>query len=276
MDAQQAPPIFIVSGGVGASAEQVVNTVLAQFPERQVPVVTIKHTRTAEQVEQAVARAQVAGGILVHTLVDGTMRARLTAVAAQAGVPAIDLMGPLLTQLTAVLQQQPLGQPGLYRQLHHTYFERVAAIEYTMMHDDGKRPNEWGEADIVLAGVSRTGKTPLSIYLSVLGWKVANVPLVPETAVAPQLFQLNPARVVGLTITLERLLTFRRQRSSQMGISRTLPYADPTRIAEELEFAQRIYRRGKFAVLDVTDKTVEASANEIVRLVDTRRALWET
>ncbi len=275
MNEQPVPPIFIVSGGVGASAEQVVNTVLAQFPQQRVPVITLKHMRTAEQIEQAVAQAQAAGGILVHTLVDGTMRAHLTAVAAQMGVPAIDLMGPLITQLTAVLQQQPLGQPGLYRQLHLSYFERVAAIEYTMAHDDGKRPDEWHEADIVLTGVSRTGKTPLSIYLSVLGWKVANVPLVPETAVAPQLFQLNPARVVGLTIELDRLLNFRRQRSNQMGISRTLPYADPIRIAEELEFARHIYRRGKFAVLDVTDKTVEASANEIVRLIDTRRAMWE-
>lgn len=261
---QHIPSIFIVSGGVGASGEQVVNTVLAQFPEQNVPVFTIKHVRTASQIEEVVTRAQTQQAILVHTLVDGELRAFLTTIASQKGVPAIDLMGPLLEQLSATLGRAPVNQPGLYRQLHRSYFERVAAIEYTMAHDDGKRPDEWDQADIVLAGVSRTGKTPLSIYLSVLGWKVANVPIVPETAVAPQLFQLDPARVVGLIIELDRLLTFRRQRSSQMGISRTLPYADPTRIAEELDFARRIYRRGRFTIIDVTDKTVEASANEII------------
>lgn len=270
---QQIPPIFIVSGSVGASGEQVVNTVLAQFPEQNVPVFTLKHVRAASQVEEAVNQAQAQQGILVHTLVDGEMRTLLTAVAAQKGVLAIDLMGPLLDQLTAVLGQPPVSQPGLYRQLHRSYFERVTAIEYTMAHDDGKRPEEWHQADMVLAGVSRTGKTPLSIYLSVLGWKVANVPIVPETAVAPQLFQLDPTRVVGLTIELDRLLTFRRQRSSQMGISRNLPYADPTRIAEELDFAQRLYRRGRFAIVDVTDKTVEASANEVIHHVERTHGL---
>ena len=136
-----------------------------------------------------------------------------------------------------------------------------------MNHDDGQRREGWPQADVVLAGVSRTGKTPLSIYLSVLGWKVANVPLVPETAVPPELFRLDRGRVVGLAIDLDRLLNFRRQRSTEMGISQNLPYADPARIAAELDFAQQVFRRGRFIVINVTDKTVEASANEIINRV---------
>lgn len=268
MKQQHIPPLFVISGGVGASGEQLVNTVLAQFPDQHVPVVIINHVRNAQQITAAIAQAHQQHGAIAHTLVDGSLRQQLIAEAQHKGVPAFDLMGPLLTYLANQLGEEPAGQPGLYRQLHRSYFERITAIEYTMNHDDGQRREDWSQADMVLIGVSRTGKTPLSIYLSVLGFKVANVPLVPETAVDPQLFQLDRTRVVGLTIELDRLLTFRRQRSSQMGISRALPYADPTRIAAELDYARRVYRQGRFVVVDVTDKTVEASANEIIHRVE--------
>ncbi len=264
---QQIPPIFVVSGGVGASGEQLVNTVLAQFPDQHVPVITINHVRNPQQIAEAVEKARAQGGAIAHTLVENQLRQQLITIAAREGVPAFDLMGPLLTYLADHLGEEPAGQPGLYRQLHRSYFERVAAIEYTMNHDDGQRREGWPQADVVLAGVSRTGKTPLSIYLSVLGWKVANVPLVPETAVPPELFRLDRGRVVGLAIDLDRLLNFRRQRSTEMGISQNLPYADPARIAAELDFAQQVFRRGRFIVINVTDKTVEASANEIINRV---------
>jgi regulator of PEP synthase PpsR (kinase-PPPase family) len=261
------PPIYIVSGGAGVSGEQVVNTVLAQFPGTEVPVITVGNVRHPAQIENVVSQVKALGGTIIHTLVDAHLRNRLIALAQEQGVPAIDLMGPLFTQLTTVLGRAPLGQPGLYRRLHQPYFERVAAIEYTMAHDDGQNPQGWPLADVVLVGLSRTGKTPLSIYLSVLGWKVANLPIVPELPTPPELFRLDPARVIGLTVDLDRLFAFRRQRSSQLGALTRSAYADPAKIEEEIRAAHQIFRRGGFYVLNVTDKTVEASADEIIKRI---------
>jgi [pyruvate, water dikinase]-phosphate phosphotransferase / [pyruvate, water dikinase] kinase len=259
------PPLIIVSGGTGTSAEQVVNTVLAQFPNAEVPVVTIANVRQPPQVEDAVAQAQAAGGIIVHTMVDATLRHQLIGLAARRDVVALDLMGPLLDQLSNVLEQPPLGRPGFYRQLHRTYFQRVAAIEYAMAHDDGLKREDWPEADVVLIGVSRTGKTPLSIYLSVLGWKAANMPIVPQIPVPSELYKLGPSRVICLTIDVDRLLTFRRQRTRLLGISSESDYARPAEVSRELAFAREICRRGGFHTVNVTDKPVEASADEVIK-----------
>jgi regulator of PEP synthase PpsR (kinase-PPPase family) len=264
------PPIYIVSGGVGASGEQLVNTVLAQFPDSEVPVITVAHVRHLEQIEEVVSQAATSGGSVVHTLVDDHLRVTLTRLAQEWGVVSIDLMGGLLSRLSQVLGQQPAGQPGLYRQLHRAYFERVSAIEFAMAHDDGKDPGGWPQAEIVLVGVSRVGKTPLSMYLSVLGWKVANVPLVPGLPAPLGLFELNRRRVIGLNIEPGQLLVHRRQRQRRLGAPGPSAYTDPTKIHEEVEAARRLFRRGGFAVINVTDKPIESSADEIIARV-TRR-----
>src|SRR5690606_33276385 len=150
---------YIVSGGVGASGEQLIYTILAQFPDNQVPVITRGSMRQVEQIEEVVEQAQSSGGAIVHTLVEAPLRAAMIDLARERGVPAFDLMDPVLDWLSEALGQVPLGQPGLYRQLHRDYFERVSAIEFTMDHDDGKNPAGWSQAEIVLTGVSRTGKT---------------------------------------------------------------------------------------------------------------------
>ena len=229
--------ILIVSGGAGASGEQLVHTVLAQFPHSRVQVTTIPNIRFVEQIDEAIDQAQADGATLVHTLVDEHMRTYLATNAEARGVVALDLMGTLIDRLGAVLEQQPAGQPGLYRQLNKAYFDRVAAIEYTMAHDDGKSPDTWNQAEIVLAGVSRAGKTPLSLYLSVLGWKVANVPLVPGLELARQFFELDPQRVFGLKVEAGQLLAFRQQRQQRLGVSGPSDYVNPEKVLEELEFA---------------------------------------
>lgn len=261
------PPIFIVSGGVGASGEQLVNTVLAQFPDLTVPVIPVRSVRHPEQIEGVVAQAKEQGSLIVHTMVDSSLRQQLNELAQANGVIAIDLMGALLERLTTVLGQLPLEKPGLYRQLHRPYFERIEAIEYALKHDDGQNPEGWPDAEVLLVGVSRTGKTPLSIYLSVLGWKVANLPIVPEISIPSELYQLDPARVIGLKIDPDRLIAYRRRRIGQLGIPVQSAYADPARIEEELEVAQKVFQRGAFFTIDVTDKTVEYSADEVIKRI---------
>ena len=265
--ASSSPPIYIVSGGAGASGEQLVHTVLAQFPDCSVPVITVGNVRQVEQIEDVVAQARNSGGTIVHTLIDARLRNVLISLARQQDIVAIDLMGELIGRLADVLGQEPLGQPGLYRKLRHAYFERVAAIEFTMAHDDGRNPPGWSSADVVLVGVSRTGKTPLCIYLSVLGWRVANIPLVLELPTPPGLFKLNPRRVVGLTIDPDVLLMLRQQRFTRLGALRPADYVDPDKIREEIQAALKLFHQAGFAVIDVTDKPIETSADEIIKLI---------
>lgn len=262
--------LFIVSGGSGASGEQVVHTVLAQFPDSRVHVVRVSNVRFESQIEETVNRAALLNATVVHTLVDARLRLYLISLAKQQAVNAIDLMGTLLDDLTNVLGQQPVGQPGLYRKLNEAYFDRVGAIDYTISHDDGQNAETWSEAEIVLVGLSRSGKTPLSLYLSVLGWKVANIPLVPGLDLPCQLFELNRQRVIGLKIEAGQLLAFRKQRQQRLGVSGPSDYTNPQKIYEELEYAIKIYRSCGFTVIDVTDKPVESSADEIIRLITSR------
>jgi len=269
------PPIYIVSGGVGASGEQLVYTVLAQFPEQRVPVFTVGNVRQLHQIEDVVQRALESGGTIVHTLVDDGMRQHLVELAREQGVVAIDLMGDLLGRLSELLGRQPLRQPGLYRKLNQQYYERVSAIEFAMVHDDGKAPEDWPSADLVLIGVSRSGKTPLSLYLSVLGWKVANVPLFLGMTLPDGLFQLDRQRIFGLSVEAGQLLLFRQQRQKRLGMTGPSYYTDPGHIEEELAFARQVFRQGGFSVIDVTDKPIESSADEIIRLLGDRFKVWK-
>jgi hypothetical protein len=220
-----------------------------------------------EQIEAVVKQAAATGGAIVHTMVDTRLRRALQRMARERNVVTIDLMSDLLAHLSKTLGQKPLGQPGLYRELHQDYFERVAAIEFTMAHDDGQNVQEWSEAEIVLVSVSRVGKTPLSMYLAVLGWKVVNVPLVMEIPPPPELFQLDWRRVIGLTMEPGQLLAHRQQRQSRLGAAGPSAYADPVKIYDEVETAIQIFKQGGFSVIDVTDKPIEASADEVIKLI---------
>jgi regulator of PEP synthase PpsR (kinase-PPPase family) len=264
---QSQPAIYVVSGSAGASGEHLVQTALAQFPSSDLPVEILGNVRRREQVESIVLRVARSGGCIAHTLVDASLRRALVREARKHHVPEVDLMGPLLLRLSRMLGSVPLGQPGLYRQLQREYFERVSAIEFTLAHDDGMHPDGWPLADVVLVGVSRSGKTPLSVYLSVLGWRVANVPLVLDLPVPEGLFALERQRVIGLTIGLDRLLSLRKRRIDQMGLSPTASYTDPQRIQEELRFAAKVCHQHGFRLIDVSDRPIESTADDVVRLV---------
>lgn len=266
-EGQESVSIYILSGGVGASGEQLVNTVLAQFPEAPVRVVTYSNLRLREQLIPAVQRAREDRALIVHTLVAEDLRRELVALARQEQVPAIDLMGDLITWLTGQLGRPPEGRPGLYRQLRQDYFDRVAAMEFAMDHDDGKKPQDWKEADFLLVGPSRVGKTPLSIYLSVLGWKVANAPFVPGIPMPPQLAELEQKCVIGLIIQPGQLLEHRQKRQRRLGVIPESAYANPEKIYEEVAAAHRFFRRHGYPVIDVTDKPIESSADEIIHLI---------
>lgn len=259
------PTIIILSGGIGASAEQLVRTVLAQFPEDVAQIATIGNIRRPEQITEVCQKAQEIGALVVYTLVDSQLHNFFVCEARRFQIRSIDLMGPLLEWIVEKTGKESRGQPGLYRQLHQAYFGRVAAIDYAMAHDDGKNPAGWSQAEALLVGVSRVGKTPLSIYLAVLGWKVANYPFVPQVPVPESLFSLDPKRVFGITIEPGQLLQYRLRRQIQLGAPGYSAYIDPESIFEEVQEANRVFRRGRFTVIDMTDKTIELGADEIIR-----------
>ncbi len=269
------PVIYIVSGGEGTSGEQLVRTALAQFGENGAEVVIIPHVRDIPPLEEAVQRAAATpGSTIVHTLVDGNLRQTLIHLARDHQVEAIDLFGHLLARLATVLERAPLGQPGLYRQLREQYFERVEAIEFTVAHDDGRNLQDLQRAEIVLVGVSRSGKTPLSIYLSTQGWKVANVPLIQDIDPPSELFEIDASRVVALTIDPGQLVAHRRWRQRRLGLASASRgdsgggrYIDAADIYEEVKTAQEVAQRGGFAIVDITDKPIEESAQEVISLV---------
>jgi hypothetical protein len=250
-----------------------VRTSLAQFLVNDIPVMIVPQVREVEQLEQVVAQASSITGIIVHTLVDAALRGELIKLAKAHGVVEIDLVGPFLEQLTRLLGQQPVGQPGLYRKMREQDLKRIEAIEFAVEHDDGKRAHELLQAEIVLTGVSRVGKTPLSMYLSTMGWKVANVPIVPGISPPSSLFEIDHRRVIGLTIEAGQLVAYRQRRGHHLGIAASSSYTAPAELVEELEFAREVFRRGHFAVIETTDKPIEESADEIIAQINRRLSL---
>lgn len=264
------PPILVVSGGRGVSGEQLLRTALAQFSNRDVPVEIVGNVSTEAQIQAAVERAERTGGSIVHTLVDADLRQKMIVIAREHNVTAIDLIGGLMLHLTNLLGQEPIGRPGLYRQIREMYFKRIEAIEFTVEHDDGRKPHELDRAEIVLVGVSRVGKTPLSIYLGTRGWKVANVPLVSGLEPPEQLFTIDPRRVVGLTIDPQYLQSFRDQRQQKLGLRTGSSYTDLDALYEEVRYAERVCQRGGFPLVDITERSIEENADEVIAHV-TRR-----
>ena len=265
----KGPPVYIVTGGTGASGELLARTVLAQFRHVHVPLIIKPHILTLQQVEEVLDEISDANGTIVHSMVNEACRRHLVDLAARKGIYSVDLVAPLLDHLAAELGQEPQGQPGLYRRLHSAYFDRIDAIEFAVAHDDGKRVEDLSEAEIVLIGVSRAGKTPISMYLSVLGWKVANVPFVFGIPLPTELAKVKSGRTVGLMIEARQLLARRRWRQRHTGI----PVGDYTArdpLVEELRAANHHFHREGIPVVNTTEKPIETSADEVIALVTGR------
>jgi regulator of PEP synthase PpsR (kinase-PPPase family) len=259
--------VYVVSGGTGTSGEQLARTALAQFPQAELPVITRAQVHDAEQLEAAVAEVVATGGIMVNTLVDHGLRQQLAALAEGRDVVVIDALGPLLEELSRLLGREWSGTPGAYRRLREAYFRRIEAIEFAVAHDDGRNTHELDQAEAVLAGVSRVGKTPLCMYLAMLGWKAANVPLVQGVDPPRQLYEIDRNRVIGLTITPDKLRAHRRERQQTLGEVGRLSYAGAREISQDLEYAYELYRRSRFATVDTSDKPIEESATEVIALI---------
>jgi regulator of PEP synthase PpsR (kinase-PPPase family) len=259
--------IFTVSDATGTTAERVVRAALVQFDNPDINITRYGGVRSANRIREIVDEAEVKGGFIVHTFVYEELRHAMLTEGRASNVITIDLMGPLLARLTEMLRSQPLSKPGAFQPFDTSYMERIEAIDFTVRHDDGKTIHDLDQADIVLVGISRTSKTPLSIYLSYRGWRVANLPIVLGIDPPPQLIDLPHGKAVGLIVQPERMVDLRRVRAERMG-TQYKGYADLEHIKEETAYAYRIFdRRRDWPLVDVTTKPIEETAAEVVALI---------
>lgn len=268
--------VIIVSDATGRTAEMVVRAALVQFQGAEVQLTIRPHVRTAEAVREAVQEAGRCCGLIVHSMVSSELRSLMLTEGRAHGIPTIDLLGPLLLRLEDLLRLQPMAKPGLFREMDQEYRRRFEVVEFAVKHDDGQDPRGLLRADIVLVGVSRTSKTPLSMFLAGRGLRVGNVPVVHNLPLPEELARLDPRKVVGLTIRAERLLELRRARLQQMETPPKFPYADPRQIWAELDYAREQFSRAGWPVVDVTDKSIEEVASEVLVLIGIEQAAAHT
>jgi len=265
------PTLFTVSDGTGETALSIVRAVRVQFENAEIHIERFNKIRTRGVLENILEKALEKNATVVATLVDPELRVFLISRALQLGVHVVDVLFPLLDSLSKQLGRKPVSVPGLLRQLDDSYFRRVWAVEFTVRHDDGMATHDLAEADIVLVGISRTSKTPLSMYLGHKGYKVANIPLVPGVELPSELLEVDQNKVIGLIIDPERLAQIRAARVETLGSAPTGDYADHRKVFEELEWSREIFRRNKrWPVLDVTGKALEENAVEIERIILSR------
>lgn len=255
--------VYVVSDSIGETAELVVKAAISQFNTtsneiRRVPFIEDKAT-----LKEVIHSAKINNGIIVFTLVIPEMRNFLLEEAKRQQVEAVDIIGPLIDKLQIATGLQPLCEPGNVRKLDEDYFKKVEAIEFAVKYDDGRDPRGILRADIVLVGVSRTSKTPLSQYLAHKRLKVANVPIVPEVDPPEELFKVQPNRCFGLKISPDKLNDIRKERLKALGLNDEASYANIERIKAELEFFEKITTRLGCRVIDVSNKAVEETANVI-------------
>ena len=265
-----AVELHIVSDSTGETAARLVQALEAQFPEQEFEEVRQPRCDSTADLERAVASARGHAAVVVYTLVDPEMRDAMRRLCRRARVHYCDLLGHPIDAVARVSGQAARMTPGSRAPLNPAYFRRIEAMEFAVKYDDGIGAG-LDEADIVLVGVSRTSKTPLSIYLGYLGQKVANVPIVKGIEPPKELYEINPVKVVGLTISPDRLADIRRARVRNLGANNR-GYAGLAEIYDELDEATAVQRRLGCPVIDISELSIEETAQQILRTVESRRA----
>lgn len=262
--------IYVASCGEGINAFNLVESTLVQFPDSDITVVKVPQIRSENQVDELIEKVKDIESMIVHTIVNRDLRQYLTRKGLDNGIVTIDLMGPVISKTETFLNIKPLEKPGLYREIHHVDLQQISAIDFALSHDDGLNPDTLSDAEIIIVGLSRAGKTPLSMYMSVLGWKVANIPYIPGVGMPQSLKEVDRRRVIALTINAKQLLAHRKMRQESLGAWDIYSYSSKKDVEIEIQAAQRYYITSGFSMIDVSDKPIETSAEEIIEMI-TRR-----
>ena len=264
--------LHLVSDATGETLITIARAAAAQYSM----VAPIEHifplVRTEKQLERVIIEIEAAPGIVLYTMLDRTLADRLEAKCREFSLPCMSILDPVLAMFQSYLGAESTKRVGAQHTLNADYFKRIDALNYTMLHDDGQHTDDLEHADVVLTGVSRTSKTPTSIYLANRGVKTANVPLVPNTPVPPQLEALKVPLVVGLFASPERIVQIRQNRLLGLNVHRDDDlYVDRQAVAEEIAFSRRLCAKHNWPIIDVTRRSIEETAAAVMALLTERR-----
>lgn len=256
--------IIVCSDSVGETAEAVVRATIRQFQDNRVKIKRFAHLANEDDIRMVVREAQEKHAFVAFTLVQPELREMMKKESIRMGVRTVDIMGPMMQAFIDTFDDRPVEKPGLLHRLDEDYFRRVEAIEFAVKYDDGRDSRGIMQAEIVLIGVSRTSKTPLSIFLAHKGYKVANLPLMPEVKVPPELRLIPKHRIFGLTMNPDSIVKVRTERLKSLGLAENARYASMQRVLEELEYAENLMKSLGCTVLDVTNRAIEETAGMII------------
>lgn len=261
--------IYVLSDSTGETAERVIRAALSQFYDDAVRVHRLFKVSSPLDVQQALSVAVLTPGLVVYTLVDPVLAEAVERVAEECGLVTVDLLSPLIYSLSRYLGAPSREKPGLLHRIDTEYYRRVEAVNFTVKHDDGQETRYLHKADLVLVGVSRSSKTPLSMYLAHKGYKVANVPIVYGIAPPVELFEIDQSKIVGLLIDPKRLVEIRTSRLVNMRQSPRGNYNDYEQVEDEISACRQLYRKHpEWYIVNITNKSVEEAASEIMRRMD--------
>lgn len=259
--------IYVVSDSIGETAEQVTRAAAAQYGINLSEIRRIPYVSEKETIKEIVHEAKTHKSVIVYTMVIPELKEYLEKEAKDQGVIYVDIMGPVIDAISHITKIKPTYTPGVIRQLDEEYFKKVEAIEFAVKYDDGKDPRGIKKADVVIIGVSRTSKTPLSMYLANKNLKVANIPLVPEVEPPKEIFEISSKKIFGLTSSPSKLNAIRQERLKALGLSFEANYANMERILQELDYSEKIMKRIGCPTIDVTHKAIEETASIILRIM---------
>ena len=264
--------VHLVSDSTGETLSTLLKAVSARFETARPLEHVASLVRSHVQLDRVLARIEQAPGLVMYTIVDASMRRRLEVKCAELQVPAIPVLDPLLNAFADYLGLEQTMRTGGQYELDEDYFRRIAAIDYTLAHDDGQMTWDLESADVVLVGVSRTSKTPTCMYLANRGIKAANVPLVPTSDPPPELAGLRSPLCVGLTASPDRLSSIRTSRLTNLAANQDAEsYTDAQAVRAEVQKAKRYFAQNQWPVIDVTKRSVEETAAKILTLLSTKR-----
>lgn len=258
--------IFAVSDSKGLTVEMVVNVALAQFSDKEVEMHLKSEITSIEKIDGVIEEARSTNGMIIHSFVKHELSDYIWYEGRLHNIEVVNVLGPLLNRFSNYLHSTPAERPGLFTQLNKEYFRRIATTEFALRHDDGAFVDELENAEIVLLGVSRTFKTPLSVYMAYKGWLVANIPIVPDMPLPEIVYKLPPERIYCLTTNVSALSRLRNVRNEYL--KGLVPkYASAENVKNELRYANYLFStQPKWSVVKVTAKPIEEIANNIIRI----------
>lgn len=256
--------VYVISDSIGETGELIARAALRQFSPERYEIRRYPYIVGQDQIEEIFNEADSEESLILYTTVSEKNRDFIEAKGKELNIPTVDVMTPPLIAMESILKSPPKRESGIIRRLDENYFRKVEAVEFAVKYDDGKDPRGVKKSDICLVGISRTSKTPLSMYLAHKHFKVANVPLVPEVPAPKEIFEKDKKRVIGLVANSSKLNEIRLQRLTALGLDNTANYANIERIKLELEYSKKIMDKLGCVVIDVSNKAIEETAGEII------------